>query len=874
MYKILGLHFSYFLWLLWPLRFILRIHKQPNNLNRNEFRTRTHNKDVVFILPRFSLVDVFVLNLVLKQLLLPKVRVHATPHKRHEFSLLSMKPPVPLTPTGPETSEAFEKQLELVLSNDPRIGRKALVLQPVSVFWGRVPERHDRGFFWKMLFPDDGRANALQKLWIVLLHCRNLHVHFSDSVEPEILEDTEEAPSGTLEALRARRIRRLLQIQFSRERTVALGPELYDSSSLLSAVLASPATQKIIESDRRSRKRVEKEIIKNLREISADFNYLTALAFERALDFIWTKIFRGLQVRNFQPITKITKEGQVLWMPCHRSHFDYLLLSYLLKKRGLALPHIAAGVNLNFWPIGPVLRRSGAFFLRRTFHGNRIYSHTFAQYIDFLMQNGFPIEFFQEGGRTRIGKLLPPKRGLLNMCVSSIIQRHQENVWIIPIFIGYEKVLEDESYARELSGAKKKKENFFRFLASLKGLFDNYGRVDVSFGEPIHFGAYWNEYFTNNSSLGVPQNFADVPTTLDSRERSVQDFVRFLARRVNMGVNQAATASGTALLASVLLGISEQKTARSRVIERIKILDWVISTIRNELNWNVTTNRGAENSQDFILSAPTRTPDTPLETKDSDSEIIAQPMNDNRDLVRVTEEILQNAKNWGFVLEGEESDAERSLTRNPVREESLWWYRGTIFHLLAIPGIISTIILDLEPQNRNLSEISSRTDSLRNLWGEELFWHDHTSSTQIAQTGLKILMDLAVISTKDNELYQINEDERVLEHLYFFSDLVRPERELYSLQVTAALSLMETKGKFTQSSLIQKSLQAHKSAFLRGAAMQSAQHSAVFGRRVFEALVHVDIFRAVEDNHFVVASEKLSPILHFFETLLWRDFLT
>ena len=107
---------------------------------------------------------------------------------------------------------------------------------------------------------------------------------------------------------------------------------------------------------------------------------------------------------------QLAQEGhEIVYVPCHRSHMDYLLLSYVIYHQGMVPPHIAAGINLNFWPAGPIFRHGGAFFIRRTFKGNPLYSTVFREYLNLLFAKGYSVEFFTEGGRSRTGRLLPPR---------------------------------------------------------------------------------------------------------------------------------------------------------------------------------------------------------------------------------------------------------------------------------------------------------------------------------------------------------------------------------------------------------------------------------------------------------------------------------
>ena len=132
----------------------------------------------------------------------------------------------------------------------------------------------------------------------------------------------------------------------------------------------------------------------------------------------------------------------------------------------LATPFIAAGINMNFSPLGPILRRCGAFFLRRKFSDDDFYLLIFKNYINFLVTHKFNIEFYFEGGRSRTGKLLPPRFGMLSWILESSLYRGKYPVVFLPLCIQYEQVMEGAQYVRELKGEKKEKESFFTFCKS------------------------------------------------------------------------------------------------------------------------------------------------------------------------------------------------------------------------------------------------------------------------------------------------------------------------------------------------------------------------------------------------------------------------
>ena len=181
-----------------------------------------------------------------------------------------------------------------------------------------------------------------------------------------------------------------------------------------------------------------------------------------------------------------SKEGALLFIPSHKSYVDFLILSYLLFRKDLLPPHVAAGINLNFWPIGSMFKGAGAYFIRRSFRGNLVYQEVLRRYIAELLQNKINMEFFIEGQRSRSGKLAPPKFGMLKMIVDSYLEGHiSEKVFIVPTSICYDRVTEERAHKRELEGGEKVQETAVGLLRAIKVLFKNFGRVHVRMADPI-----------------------------------------------------------------------------------------------------------------------------------------------------------------------------------------------------------------------------------------------------------------------------------------------------------------------------------------------------------------------------------------------------
>jgi len=188
------------------------------------------------------------------------------------------------------------------------------------------------------------------------------------------------------------------------------------------------------------------------------------------LNLIFSKLYSEIDIpeKDINYIKDLLKTHTVILAPSHKSHIDYLVLSYMFYLNGLVPPHIAAGDNLSFFPMGYIFRRSGAFFLKRSFRHDKFYYTIFKQYLTKLLKDGFNIEFFIEGTRSRTGKLLPPKIGMLSMFFDAFWENINKRIAILPVAVNYEKIIEEKSYVRELSGAEKQKENLNAVLSNRK----------------------------------------------------------------------------------------------------------------------------------------------------------------------------------------------------------------------------------------------------------------------------------------------------------------------------------------------------------------------------------------------------------------------
>ncbi|MEL6185832.1 MAG: 1-acyl-sn-glycerol-3-phosphate acyltransferase, partial [Myxococcota bacterium] len=296
----------------------------------------------------------------------------------------------------------------------------------------------------------------------------------------------------------------------------------------------------------RDREELEAETDRHLQKIAADMNVTWLRIFDVFIEFLWNRIYDGIQVdpEGLALVRRAARRGPVVVVPSHKSHVDYLVLSQVFFKNDLIPPHIAAGENLDFWPIGSVFRRGGAFFLRRSFRGDKLYATVFAAYVRRLLKEGHAVEFFIEGGRSRTGRVLLPKMGMLTMCARPVLEGSIPDVSFIPVSIGYEKVIEAGAYAKELAGGQKKKEDMTALVSSAKVLRSRYGRVYVDFDEPLSLKEMAAE-------RGV-----DIPVEDDVRVG--KPLINYLGHRIVYGINRVTRVTPTSLAAMVLLA-SERK---------------------------------------------------------------------------------------------------------------------------------------------------------------------------------------------------------------------------------------------------------------------------------------------------------------------------
>lgn len=318
------------------------------------------------------------------------------------------------------------------------------------------------------------------------------------------------------------------------------------------------------------------------------------------LFFVTKSLCQGIHVSSEEVLRlrKVAEEAErkgqsIIFLPSHRSHVDYVSMQLICYRLGLALPVVVAGDNLNFPVVGSFLQHAGEYFtptvisdsaqrshlkgamwIRRSFGNDTLYTTLVQAYIDTMLQGGYNFECFIEGGRSRTGKLLPPKFGILGFVLDSILSGRVKDAIVCPVSTQYDKVIETEGYVTELLGVPKKKENLADFLSGGSSVLSlKLGRVDVRFHEPWSLRKYIDEQLTKLNKSPTSEDL-----TAKTPENAIlkQKLLRTMGYKVLSDINDVSVVMPTALIGTVLLTLRGRGVGKAELLRRI---EWLIARI-------------------------------------------------------------------------------------------------------------------------------------------------------------------------------------------------------------------------------------------------------------------------------------------------------
>ncbi|MCT8163589.1 glycerol-3-phosphate 1-O-acyltransferase PlsB [Pseudomonas putida] len=517
---------------------------------------------------------------------------------------------------------------------------------PVSVFWGQTPASESSP--WKLLFADSWAVTGrLRRLLTVLILGRKTRVQFSAPIHVRELVEHNKGHERTV-----RMAQRLMRVHFRNLKTAVIGPDISHRRHLVKGLVHAPLVRQAI-GEEAARENIplakaEAQALRYGNEIASDYTYTAIRFLEVVLSWFWNKIYDGIKVNHIEQVQGIAPGHEVIYVPCHRSHIDYLLLSYLLFRNGLTPPHIAAGINLNMPVIGGLLRRGGAFFMRRTFKGNPLYTAVFNEYLHTLFTKGFPVEYFVEGGRSRTGRMLQPRTGMLAITLRSFLRSSRTPIVFVPVYIGYERVLEGRTYLGELRGASKKKESILDIFKVIGALKQRFGQVYVNFGEPIRLAGFLDQQQPGWREQDLGPQF---------RPAWLNETTTRLGETVARHLNEAAAVNPVNLVALALLSSS-----RLALDERalVRVLDLYLALLRQVPYSSHTT----------------------------------LPEGDGQALIEHVR---------GMDLLSEQNDAMgRILYLDEANAVLMTYYRNNVLHIFALPGLLASFFLSSSRMSRDL----------------------------------------------------------------------------------------------------------------------------------------------------------------------------
>jgi glycerol-3-phosphate O-acyltransferase len=415
-----------------------------------------------------------------------------------------------------------------------------IFIVPVLVAYGRRRESEDESLI-NILFGQSEQTGALRRIITFMRYSNQAYIIPAEPINLSsyLKENKDRLQETIIHDLRGELIGRIEE-----EKTAVIGPALKSREELIGMVLSDVNMKKFIndyaEKSKKTRMVVERDVRRYLYEIASDYKETFAQIWLKVLTWLWNTVYDGVSIdhEGLAKLRNISKKMPFVIIPCHRSHIDYLLLSYVLYKSNIQLPFIAAGNNLSFFPLGYIFRKSGAFFMRRSFRGNEVYAEVLSKYIAILLKEGLPLEFFIEGGRSRTGKMVIPKYGLLSMIIQAYQEKYCDNFAAIPVYIGYDRVIEEKTYLDELSGAPKSRENTAEIIKSSNILRKRYGRVYINIGEPIIMKSYLESQEKQIEQM-----------TLDER----QSLYRKIGYEIVLEINNVSVVTPFSLVAASLL---------------------------------------------------------------------------------------------------------------------------------------------------------------------------------------------------------------------------------------------------------------------------------------------------------------------------------
>lgn len=432
---------------------------------------------------------------------------------------------------------------------------RPIYLIPQLMFFSKTARRENPTLI-DILFGPEDKPRKIRRLVTLFKNSGRVFMEISEPLNlKRYLESLKTRNQST--EYQSLLLRRDLLVQLNAHRQSITGPVRKSREELTESILTTERFQRFMETYAENRDITIHEVRRKadayLEEIAANYKPAFIKVAAAIVGWITRTMFDGYTTNQevLNRVKNMSVKGPLVLIPSHKSHIDYLILDYVLYQNNLPVPHIAAGKNLSFWPMGPLFRSGGAFFLRRSFSGAVLYSKVFAEYIHKLLEEGYNVEQFIEGGRSRTGKLLMPKLGLLSILMNALKNGACKDMLIVPIYIGYDRIIEEKSYLHELGGGQKEPENILQVLRARKFLKKRYGKIYIQFHEPIS---------VNQLLRQQGQQLAQM------KPKEVNAFTRKLGYQTINAINRVTVVTSHGLVASAILNFSKEKFSGNELL--------------------------------------------------------------------------------------------------------------------------------------------------------------------------------------------------------------------------------------------------------------------------------------------------------------------
>jgi glycerol-3-phosphate O-acyltransferase len=811
-----------------------------------EVRALSERGSIVYVLRSLNFIDFFALDYLTKRYHLPQVRFvndlglwilnpmgkgwlnailprpNVSPSDELEDALerggsaalfLKRPPGVIDVATGASGGRGLKEGDELVRSlfELQRKRERPIFVVPQVFVWTNFPNTRGTEPFDFLLGPREWPSPA--RTAAQLLH-NFKHVELKLG-EPIDLSRFLQEPGVASDAVRLRRLTYMVLGRLERERRAVTGPAEKAPERVRQELLRNPRLRHVLDDladERNDRHTLVRRAHEMLKELQATPDRSTIKLLEVLFKRVFTKIYAGIEYEksDIERLRTAAREGTLILLPSHKSHVDYLILSYIFNEQNLPLPLIAAGDNLNFFPAGAVFRRGGAFFIRRSFRGDRLYAAVVDAYVRRLIRDGYPIELFLEGGRSRTGKLVAPKFGLLNMVVDAALAVPERPSFFVPVSIGYERVIEASAYERELQGAEKPKEDAAGLLKSSEVLRHRYGRINMQVGQVLSLDELRREMGLENGQGMSP-----------AKRRSL---VTRLGNRVMDEINRVTSVTPGALTAMVLLSHTQRGLPHRELVQRAERL------------LSVATRSGARCSPALA---------TPAGRVRSESLREAVQMFVDADLVEVHHPDDPVGKSH-------DSGEHASYVVVPARRLLLDVSKNIIVHFFVERGLVASALLAAPTKAETTLWVRDRVQALSRLFKFEFRFRADRPFEKIFDETLAAML-------KDGELLHENGTLSIgpgrdgwsgLDWLMLYGSVLRNFLEGYWVAARVLAELI--KAPLAEKELLKRGIALGNRAFLAGEIERSEAVSKSILANAFQAFVDHG-FLAMRDNKLDLA---------------------